>query len=171
MIDGTMIREATESDIPEMNAIYNQYIVGSHVSFDTEAWTDQKRLDWFVDRTSNGYPFFVALSAGDVIGMSWSGPWRHKAAYRRSAETTVVLRPDVTGSGVGTVLYETLLERLVELGFHRAYAIVALPNEPSVRLHLKLAFTELGVLDEAGFKDGSFVSTMLLERRLDQPSL
>ena len=170
MTKGTTIREATESDVPGMNAIYNQYIVGSYVSFDTEAWTDGKRLDWFIDRTANGYPFFVAVRSDEVVGMSWSGPWRQKAAYRWSAETTVVLRPDTKGAGVGTKLYETLLSRLTEVGFHRAYAIVALPNEPSVHLHHKLGFTELGVLDEAGFKDQNFVSTMLIERRLDSPT-
>jgi L-amino acid N-acyltransferase YncA len=30
-----VIRDASENDVPAMNAIYNQYIVESHVSFDT----------------------------------------------------------------------------------------------------------------------------------------
>ena len=59
-----------------------------------------------------------------------------------------------------------LLARLRTEGFHRAYAIVALPNEASVRVHKKVGFTEIGVLDEAGHKGGVFVSTMLLEKRL-----
>jgi L-amino acid N-acyltransferase YncA len=163
-----MIREAIESDVPAMNAIYNQYIVGSHVSFDTEVWSDDKRLDWFNERTGAGYPFFVGEQGSELLGLTWAGPWRRKEAYRLSAETTVVLSPDATGAGRGGLLYETLLDRLIKLGFHRAFAIIALPNDPSIDLHMRLGFTELCVLDEAGFKDGRFVSTMLLERRLGQ---
>lgn len=166
MTDGTTIREAVESDVPAMNAIYNQYIVDSHVSFDIEAWSDQKRLDWFNERRSDGYPVFVAEQGAELAGVTWAGPWRRKQAYRLSAETTIVLRQSATGAGLGGVLYKALHDRLIELGFHRAYAIIALPNDPSIRLHRKLGFTELGVLDEAGFKDGRFVSTMLLERHL-----
>jgi len=35
-----------------------------------------------------------------------------------------------------------------------------------VALHHKLGFTDVGVLDEVGYKDGSFVSTLLLELKL-----
>ena len=35
-----VVRPATEADVPALNAIYNTYIVDSHVSFDTEPWTD-----------------------------------------------------------------------------------------------------------------------------------
>lgn len=168
MTERLSIREAVESDVPAMNAIYNQYVVGSHVSFDTEAWSDEKRLDWFNERKDAGYPMFVAEQGTALAGVTWAGPWRRKEAYRLSAETTVVLRPDATGAGLGRVLYKTLLDRLIELGFHRAFAIIALPNDPSIHLHQALGFTELGVLDEAGFKDGRFVSTMLLERRFGQ---
>ncbi len=168
MTEGMLIREAVESDVSAMNAIYNQYIVGSHVSFDTEAWSDDKRFDWFNERKDAGYPMFVATHGPELVGLSWAGPWRCKEAYRLSAETTVVLRPDATGAGLGRTLYEALLDRLIELGFHRAFAIIALPNDPSIHLHRRLGFTELGVLDEAGFKDGRYVSTMLLEARLGQ---
>jgi phosphinothricin acetyltransferase len=164
----TTVREAIESDVPAMNTIYNQYIVDSHVSFDTEAWSDDKRLAWFIERREAGYPVFVAEQGTALAGVTWAGPWRRKEAYRLSAETTVVLRPDATGAGLGRVLYETLLDRLIDLGFHRAFAIIALPNDRSIHLHQTLGFTELGVLDEAGFKDGRFVSTMLLERRFGQ---
>ena len=161
-----IIRSATSADVPTVNAIYNQYIVGTAVSFDTDPWTDAKRLAWFEQRTSAGYPILVAEEGGSIVGASWSGPWRDKAAYRPSAETTVVLAPGVGGRGVGTALYTALLDEVAEAGFHRAYAIVTLPNDASVALHEKVGFVMVGVLDEVGFKDGEYHSTMLLEKKL-----
>lgn len=160
------VRDATVEDVPAMNAIYNEYIVDSHVSFDTEAWSDDKRLAWYEARVAAAYPVLVAEREGEVVGVSWSGPWRDKAAYRSSAETTIVLAPNESGRGIGSTLYTALLDRLVEGGFHRAYGIVALPNDDSVRLHLKLGYVEIGVLDEVGHKDGRYHSTMILEKKL-----
>jgi phosphinothricin acetyltransferase len=161
------IRNAAPSDVPEMNVIYNRYIVGSHVSFDTEPWTDAQRQAWFEHRSTEGYPVMVAVRAGSVIGAAWSGPWRDKAAYRSTAETTIVLAPGAFGEGIGTSLYTALLEELRTRGFAVAIGVVALPNDASVALHRKLGYREVGVLEGVGLKDGKRHSTMLLELQLD----
>ena len=163
---GDLIRDSTLDDADQLNEIYNQYIVDSHVSFDTTPWTQLERENWLEARFADGYPVLVMEHAGMVIGASWSGPWRTRAAYRLSAETTVVFDKRYLGGGRGTELLSALLARLRSQGFHRAYAIVALPNEASVRVHKKVGFSEVGVLDEVGHKNGDFVSTMLLENRL-----
>jgi L-amino acid N-acyltransferase YncA len=141
------IRNAAPSDVPEMNVIYNRYIVGSHVSFDTEPWTDAQRQAWFEHRSTEGYPVMVAVRAGSVIGAVWSGPW--------------------FGEGIGTSLYTALLEELRTRGFAVAIGVVALPNDASVALHRKLGYREVGVLEGVGLKDGKRHSTMLLELQLD----
>jgi len=158
-------RPATGADASSINQIYNDYIVDSHVSFDTEPWSETRRLEWFGDRIAKGYPILVAEQDGKVVGAAWAGPWRSKSAYVRSVETTVVLSRFVLNSGVGTRLYTDLVEQVYEAGFHRCYALVALPNDASLALHRKLGFVEVGILDEVGFKDGLYISTMLLELR------
>ena len=70
----------------------------------------------------------VRVVAAGVIGAAWSGPWRDKAAYKSSVETTIVLIPGSEGSGLGTTLYRRLLVDVTDRSFHRAYAIIALPN-------------------------------------------
>ncbi len=164
-----VIRGIDTADTSRVNEIYNMYIVGSHVSFDTEAWTDEVRGRWLAQIQENGYPVLVAEIDGLVVGAAWAGHWRDKAAYADSVETTVVFDSDYTGAGTGTVLYAALLEELRTRGFHRAYAIIALPNDASIALHKKLGYTEIGVLDEAGFKDDQYVSTMLMQRKLEHP--
>jgi len=158
-------RPATRADASAINEIYNAYIVDSHVSFDTEPWSETKRLEWFDDRHTMDYPVVVAVVDEMVVGAAWAGPWRSKSAYARAVETTVVLSRSTVGSGVGTRLYADLVERVEAAGFHRCYAIVALPNDASLALHRKLGFVDVGILDEVGFKDGRYISTMLLELR------
>ncbi len=161
-----VIRPATRDDVGSINTIYNGYIEGSHISFDTEPWSHDDRLIWFDERVRTGLPVLVGIDSGTIIGAAWAGPWRAKAAYSRAAETTIIVAEGFHGAGAGTSLYSSLLDDLLDRGFHRCYAIVAMPNDASVALHHKLGFTSIGVLDEVGYKEGRYVSTMLLELRL-----
>ena len=56
------------------------------------------------------------------------------------------------GRGVGSALYGALLPALRELGVHRAYAGIALPNAASLALHRRHGFTDLGTYREVGRK-------------------
>ena len=160
------IRDAVVADVPAMNRIYNEYIVDSHVSFDTEPWTDGERLAWFERRTKAGYPVLVAEVTDTVVGSAWSGPWRDKAAYDQSVETTVVLDPGAVGRGVGQRLLSSLLDRLAEDGFRIAISIIALPNDASIAVHRKLGYRDVGVLHDVGAKDGAIHDTLIMEKRL-----
>ena len=161
-----MIRHATVDDLAAITEIYNHYIVNSHVSFDLEPWTLDQRREWFAKYGGDSpWQVWVTDLDGEVAGAAWSSPFRPKAAYDSSVETTIVLKPDSSGHGLGTELYRSLLSDVDRHGAHRAYAIVALPNDASVALHRKLGFVSLGVQDEVGFKMDRFWSTMLLERR------
>ena len=165
-MDATLIRRAEAGDLPRLTEIYNQYIVDSHVSFDTEPWTlDQRREWWRTYETGDGpWQAWVAEVDGRVIGGSWSSRFRPRTAYDSSVETTIVFDPDATGRGLGTRLYRALLDDLDARGVHRQYAIIALPNDSSVALHHKLGYETQAVQDEVGFKHGRYWSTMLLQR-------
>lgn len=163
----TDIRLATEADLDAITRIYDQYIVGSPVSFDLEPWSRERRLAWWDDH--QGHPrlaVLVAEEAGDVVGTAYSSWYRPKAGYERSLETSIVLDGDHVGRGIGTALYATLLDHLADAGAHRAYAVVTIPNEASVALHHRLGFCDVGVEDECGWKLGRYWSTLTLEKRL-----
>ena len=161
-----MIRRATVDDLAPITDIYNHYIVESHVSFDLEPWTVDQRRAWFAKYGGDTpWQVWVTELDGEILGAAWSSPFRPKAAYDSSVETTIVMKPGRGGRGLGTELYRTLLSDVDAQGAHRAYAIVALPNDASIALHHKLGFVSLGVQHEVGFKMGRFWSTMLLERR------
>ncbi len=160
-----MIRDATGGDLDAINDIYNWTIVDNHVSFDTTAFDGPQRQLWWESREPE-LPCLVAEEAGRVVGVSYAGWYRPKPAYRSSAETTIVLAESAWGRGVGTVLLSALCDRLSETGFHRAIAIIALPNEGSIALHHKLGYRSVGVLTEVGTKLGSLWDTEILEKPL-----
>ena len=159
-------RQAVRSDLGRINEIYNAYIVDSHTSFDTEPWTLEERAAWFTKYERAEGPFFVVVldDGGSVIGFASSSPFRPKAAYDTSVETTVVLDNGATGQGLGGILLGDLLTRLAAAEVHRAYALIALPNEPSVKLHARLGYRDVGTLDEVGHKLGTFHSVHIMER-------
>ena len=68
--------------------------------------------------------------------------------------------------GVGTALYRALLHELETEPVHVALASIVLPNEPSVALHRKLGFTEVGTFHEYAVKNGQYLSSVWMERRL-----
>ena len=140
-MDG-IVRPATEHDLERINEIYNAYIVDSHTSFDTDPWSIEARQAWFEKyRPSEGrFRALVAVDRERVIGFASSSPFRPKAAYDTSVETTVVLETGATGKGVGTSLLAELLARLRTEDVHRAYAMIALPNEPSIKAHERLGY-------------------------------
>lgn len=163
------VRPAHVEDLERINEICNTTIVDSHISFETEPWDLERRQVWWQHYGGGGsLRAFVAEDGHAVVGVAYSSRYRPKAAYQTSVETTIVLDPALTGRGIGSRLLSALLDALAEAGVHRAYAIVALPNEASIGLHRSLGFREVGTLDEAGYKLGQFWSTMICEKRLDR---
>jgi phosphinothricin acetyltransferase len=98
----------------------------------------------------------VATDDDHVVGMAYAGPWNERAAYQWTVESTIYVDPSAHRRGVGDALYAELLDRLRGLGFRSAVAVIALPNEPSVRLHERHGFTHVGRLLEAGHKHGAW---------------
>ena len=162
------IRTATLHDAAAINAIYNPLIEETHVSFDTEPWSEEQRRRWIADHPGRRHRALVASDETKVIGFAASGRYRQKTAYDTSVETTICMLPTATGGGIGRRLMTCLLDDLAAAGTHRAYAIVALPNEPSVAFHLAMGFRSLGIQHEVGRKFDRYWSTELLEYRFDE---
>lgn len=163
----TDLRPGLRSDLPALTDIYNHYVETSHVTFDIAPFTVDQRGEWFGHYAENGpHRLIVAEIDGAVAGYATSSPFRPKPAYRTSVETSVYLRPDATGRGLGKVLYDELLSTLDSEDVHRAYAGVAVPNPASVALHRRCGFRPLGVYHEVGFKFGRYIDVEWFERKV-----
>jgi phosphinothricin acetyltransferase len=163
----TVVRPGQPADLPALTDIYNHYVRSSAVTFDTTEFSVEQREEWFSHYGATGpHRLLVAVDGDDVIGYATSGPFRAKPAYATSVETSVYLRPDATGRGVGTLLYRALFEALAGEDVHRAYAGVALPNDASRALHERLGFREVGTFVEVGRKLGRYWDVCWFERSL-----
>lgn len=159
------IRSADAADLPRLNEIYAHYVRRTPASFDLTPPPVETRAAWLADHEPTGpHRILVAATADTPVGYATSSPFRDRPAYRTSVETSVYLDPRWLGRGIGTRLYRTLLGGLADLGIHRAYAAVTLPNPPSVSLHRRFGFRDVGVLDEAGHKFGRYWSVLWMER-------
>ena len=166
------VRRALASDMPTLLSIYNHYVVQTHITFDPEPRTLEQRLEWFAGFSSVGrHQCFVAEESGMPIGWASSSPFKERAAYDTSVETSVYLAPDATGRGIGRKLYETLFDALRHADAHRAYGGIAQPNEASVRLHKRMGFRCMGTYREVGRKFGRFWDVAVYERPLGHEPL
>ena len=149
-------------------AIYNHYILHSPATFDLEPYSLGERAPWFsLFSTAGPHQLLVATGDTAVAGYAYSAPFKARAAYDISVETTVYIDPDFVGQGIGSVLYESLLDRLIRCeDLHGAYAGITLPNPASERLHEKFGFRRIGVETEVGHKFDRYWSVARYERRL-----
>lgn len=159
------VRPAESADLVAVAAIYADAVHTSVATFDIEEpphgyW--QAKLD----STAVGDHFLVACDDNTVLGFAYSGVFRSRPAYGRTRETSIYLAPAASGRGLGTRLFSALLDLLRKDQVHLVVSIVAQPNPASNALHHKLGFTEVGTLDEVGFKFGRYVSTTWFQLRL-----
>ena len=160
------IRSAEAADLVAVADIYAQSVRTSVATFDVEepppAYWQAK-----LDSRCLGDHLLVACDHHEVLGFAYSGLFRTRPAYGRTRETSVYLAQGETGKGIGIRLYTDLLDLLRQDHVHLVVAVVARPNPASDALHRKLGFTEVGTLDEVGYKFGAYVSTTWFQLRLD----
>jgi len=167
-VEAIELRLATSEDIKHITEIYNYYVVNSVVTFDIEKSTEatwQEKLDYL---NGLGLPFIVAQSAsGNVLGFAYVAPWRAKAAYRRTVENTIYLRPAAIGKRLGTRLLAELIERSKAAGVKEIVAVISDKGaDTSIALHEAFGFKKQGHLAKVGFKFNRWLGTVLLQKSL-----
>jgi L-amino acid N-acyltransferase YncA len=129
------IREAAETDLPELLSIYNDISLHTTAVYDYEPHTLEMRKQWFATKQEQGFPVFVAEEKGKLLGFSSIGPFRAWAAYKYSVENSVYVAVDARGKGIGKLLIPPLIEATKKLGLHTIIASIDASNEASLRLH------------------------------------
>lgn len=165
--DGVRIRRGREDDLAGLTELYNHYIRATPITFDLEPYTPETRRPWLASFAASGrHQLFVAEQAARVLGFACSRPFRDKAAYDTTAETSVYLAPQAVGQGLGRALYERLFAELAGADLHRLVAGITLPNDASVALHTRMGFERVGIFAEVGRKHGRYWDVLWMERAL-----
>ena len=167
-VDDIKLRPVTEADMKQIAEIYNYYVVNSVVTFDIEPTTESTWLEKFEYLNGLELPFIVAESAsGTIFGFAYVAPWRQKAAYRRTVEDTIYLRPAAIGKRIGTKLLAELIEKSRAAGVREIVAVISDKGaDPSIALHEAFGFKKQGHLAKVGFKFNRWLGTVLLQKSL-----
>ncbi len=98
------------------------------------------------------HEWLVLERAGELLGFAYASRFRERAAYAHATESTIYLRHGLEGQGLGPPLYADLVRRVFARGYRHLVGAIALPNEPSVKLHERLGFVKVGQLLRIGRK-------------------
>jgi L-amino acid N-acyltransferase YncA len=165
--DGVVIRPSREGDVAQIAAIYGYHVLHGLASFeevppDIDELASRRR-----DILARGLPYLVAERSGRVLGYCYAGPYRTRSAYRFTLEDSIYIDQAEVGRGLGRALLATLLDRCTKLGYRQMVAVIGGSKTwPSIRLHAALGFARTGLLPAVGFKFGSWVDIVLMQRAL-----
>ncbi len=157
-----MLRAVSPQDANQLAEIYNYYILNTTVSFEEQPISIQDMEKRIFEKITK-LPWIVYEKESRILGYAYASPWKPRAAYRQSAESSVYLNPDYQGQGIGSMLYQELLQLLKKMNFHAIMAGIALPNSGSVALHEKFGFEKVAHFKEIGYKFGEYIDVAYWE--------
>jgi len=147
------IRLAGPADAEAMLEIYAPYVRDTSITFETEVPTTEQFAQRVADYTRE-FPWIVYEIGGKVAGYAYGSRYRERLAYQWSVECSVYIHPDFQHRGIGQKLYTALFRILKAQMFRNVYAVINLPNDPSVRLHEQMGFKWFATYERVGYKLG-----------------
>ncbi len=156
------IRPSTDSDQQAILDIYNDAVINTTATFDTDLRTFEKQLEWFRKHKKN-HPVFVAVENKQVIGWSSLSPWSDRCAYDTTVEVSVYVHKDFREQGIGSKLLEMVTLEGKKVKNHTVISRIAQGNEASIHLHEKFGYRHIGVMKEVGFKFGKFIDVHMMQ--------
>lgn len=159
-------------DARAIAAIYDDAVRTTTATFDTVPKTIADRAAWLASHDAR-FSAFIAENAkwrgsvpdmseeevpesadlaGAVVGWATISRWSERCAYDGTGETSIYVRPDARGKGVGSLLIRALVDHAKETEFHVLLARIVTGNEASERMHAAVGFRSIGVMREVGRK-------------------
>jgi phosphinothricin acetyltransferase len=159
------IRDARLDDAAPIASIYNESIAARDSTMHLVP-VDPETVTGWIDGQGDREAVLV-LEEGGVLGYGLVKRYSDRAGYRFAAETSVYLRRDRTGEGLGTELQAVLLDRCRAHGYHHLVAKLWAENERSRALHRTFGYELVGVQREIGHVDGEWRDVAIMQKILD----
>lgn len=165
-----IVRNAKIEDAKRILEIYSYYVENTAITFEY----DNPTLTEFENRMKNTmkkYPYLVIEKDGQIQGYAYAGAFVGRAAYDWSCELTIYLDNNAKKCGLGRKLYETLEEKLKEMGILNLYACIGYPekedkylNKNSAQFHEHLGFSKVGQFHNCGYKFHRWYDMIWMEK-------
>ena len=156
------IREARETDLPEIVEIYNDAVQTSTATFESLIQTVETRKAWY-NAHGSGHPLIVATGGGKLLGYCSISAFPGNSGYRKTGELSVYVEKSHRRKGIARELMTEILTRARAAGFHAIISSISLDNQPSVILHENFGFQKVAHLREVGFKFSKWQDTCYYE--------
>lgn len=160
-----MIRPATLDDLNSILEIYNEAVLTTTATFDTDIKTLDNRREWFLNRNEN-FPVIVAEYEGVVAGYASLNKWSDKKAYDITAENSVYVYSPYRGKGIGKELLKEIIALAFQTNLHSIISRITEENKQSVKMHVDQGFQVIGTMKEAGRKFDRLLSVVFLQKML-----
>lgn len=168
------IRMATEEDAEKILEIYSSYIMNTAITFEYEIPSIAEFSKRIKD-TLKKYPYIVALEEKSIAGFAYASAFRERPAYSRAVETTIYLRQDCRGKGLGKNLYLALgdilkRQNVINLNAGIAYTTVedAHLDNTSMAFHEHLGYSKVAHFTKCGYKFGKWYDVIWMEKILGE---
>lgn len=159
----TTIRPAQLGDIQAITDIYNDAILTTTATFDTDIKSVDDRKNWLLAHDEQ-HPVIIAESEGKVCGWASLSRWSDKAAYDTTAEVSLYVHKDERNKGIGKKLLEVLTLEGQRVGLHSLIARITEGNDKSFYLHELYGFETVGTLKQIGKKFDQFLDVRILQK-------
>jgi phosphinothricin acetyltransferase len=159
------VRPATFLDLQAITDIYNQAILNTTATFDTEIKSLEDRETWFTNRDEN-FPILVIEFNNSIVGYAALNKWSERKAYDITAEISIYISEGFRGQGLGKILLNTITLAARNSKLNSLLARITEGNEQSIYMHQNVDFITVGVMKKVGEKFGRKLDVTMMQLML-----
>jgi len=164
-MDDLSFQPVAENDLAAMLELYNFYISTTTTTFDYGKITPEEfRQRIFIGHEK--YRTYIIRLDKETAGFCFLTQYRKKAAYDRTAEIGLYLKPEFTGKGIGDTAIDFLEKIAVSKGIRVIIASISGENTASLKLFQKKGYENCAHYKQVAEKFGRFVDVIDYEKIL-----
>lgn len=171
--NAVVIRPARPEDAEALLGIYAPYVRETAVTFEYEVPSPEEFRNR-IQGTLERYPYLLAEAGDSCLGYAYTGPFKDRAAYAWSAESSIYLRRDARRRGLGRRLYAALEDLSQAQGIQNLNACIGCPaaeedpylTRDSLAFHACVGYRLAGEFHQCGYKFGRWYNMVWMEKPL-----
>jgi len=158
------IRKAHITDLAAITDIYNEAVLNTTATFDTDPKTLAEQEVWLVEHGAPNHPVLVAELAEQIVGWASLSAWSGRCAYSETGEISLYVAVNQRGQGIGKQLMAAIMRAGQAGGLHTVLARIVGGNAVSIHLHEAEGFQLVGLMREVGYKFGQRLDIYLMQK-------
>ena len=156
----------TSEDFSFVKEIYDYYVLNSTATYHTQP----VQVDLLKDAIPINHPWYrsyLIKERDHICGYGYFGNYKNRAAYNRTSEVTVYLKPEYTGKGIGKIVLNRLEEDARKTGIIKVLVgLISADNIGSVKLFEKAGYEKCAHFRNVGEKFGKILDVVAYQKML-----